>query len=228
MTEQLESIVVPSASVAQYCVIWLHGLGADGNDFEPVIPSLGLRHRDSVRFIFPHAPQRAITINGGMVMRGWYDITGMEIVRDEDAKGVTESAALVAELIEAQIEDGIDPENIILAGFSQGGAIALHVGLRYPKRLGGIIALSTYLPMADSLQGEASEANRDIPMYMAHGLYDPVLPLPLGEASRERLGRLGYTVDWHTYPMPHSVLPQQLIDIGRFINNTLQRNAPAR
>ncbi len=217
MIQNLEYIQRQNGNDPDYAVIWLHGLGADGYDFEPIVPALKMPATPVVRFVFPHAPMRPVTINGGMVMRAWYDITGMELVRNEDADGVEESAAQVRALIAEQNRDGIPAERIILAGFSQGGAIALHAGLRYPEALAGIMALSTYVPLKERLADDADPANRTIPIFMAHGTYDPVIPLALGEASRKLLQELGYAVEWRTYPMQHAVNPEEIDHIGHWL-----------
>jgi len=200
-----------------WSVIWLHGLGADGHDFEPVAPQLGFKDAPAVRFIFPHAPVRAITINGGMSMRGWYDIKGMAFDREEDREGLEDSASIVRQLIELENKAGIATEKIVLAGFSQGGAIALFAGLRLPERLAGILALSTYLPDADSMEEERSAASIDVPIFMAHGIADPVIPVALAEHSHGILEKMGYHVEWQTYPMPHSVSAEEIGDIARFL-----------
>jgi phospholipase/carboxylesterase len=217
----LDYIEKVSGDNPRYTIIWMHGLGADGHDFEGIVPALNLPKDSPVRFIFPHAPTRPITINGGMVMRGWYDITGLEIVRHEDAEGLQQSAALVSDLIQKENERGIDSERIFLAGFSQGGAVALYMGLRYPTRLAGIIALSTYLPLSGQTRAEATDANRDIPIFMAHGLLDPVLVTPLGETSMQMLKELGYEVEWHTYTIQHTVCDQEIVDLSRWLHREL-------
>ena len=202
-----------------WAVIWLHGLGADGHDFEPVAPQLGFSDSPAIRFIFPHAPIRPITINGGMEMRGWYDIKGMAFDREEDRSGLEDSTRIVGELIEQENRRGIATDHILIAGFSQGGAIALFAGLRLPQKLAGIIALSTYLPDAQSTASESSEENRDTPIFMAHGSADPVIPLTLAEHSRGLLGQMSYAVEWKTYPMQHSVSAEEISDIAQFIRS---------
>ncbi len=205
-------------------VIWLHGLGADGHDFESIVPQLGLPSNLPLRFVFPHAPQRPITINGGMVMRGWYDIVDLDDLDSRaDAQGVQESAQIVTQLIASEVDaHGIAESKIVLAGFSQGGVIALHTGLRHPRRLAGIMALSTYLTMADKLKSEASDANRDLPIFMAHGTHDPVIPIALAEKSREVLTELGWQPEWEAYPMPHAVHPDEINKIGLWLRRVLQ------
>jgi phospholipase/carboxylesterase len=194
-------------------VIWLHGLGADGHDFEPIVPELELAK--PVRFVFPHAPIRPVTINQGMRMRAWYDIFQFG-GGPEDEAGIRASQKLVENLIAA--EKG---RNIVLAGFSQGGAIVLQTGLRHPQRVAGVLALSTYLPLAASLEQEASPANRNTPIFMAHGQFDDIIPLRRAEQSRDALTGLGYDVEWHTYPMPHSVCAPEIGDISRFLAKIL-------
>ena len=196
-------------------MLWLHGLGADGHDFEPIVPELGLRF--PVRFVFPHAPVRPVTINGGMAMRAWYDILGFDRGAREDAAGIRASAAAVVALVDREIERGMAPERIVLAGFSQGGAIALHTALREPRPLAGVLALSTYLPLAATLASERSAANARVPIFMAHGTGDTVLPLSLAETSRAALQALGYAVEWHTYPMAHSVSIEEISAIGAWL-----------
>ena len=200
-------------------VIWMHGLGADGHDFEPIVDELELPPRP-IRFIFPHAPRRPVTINGGMMMRAWYDISDAAI-RREDASGVRQSQAIVEQLITGELARGVASTDIVLAGFSQGGAIALHTGLRHAARLAGVMALSTYLPLADTLAEEASAANRDLPIFMAHGKHDPVVVPARASSSRDTLQGLGYAVQWQEYPMPHAVCPQEIVDISRWLCTVL-------
>jgi phospholipase/carboxylesterase len=197
----------------RYAVIWLHGLGADGNDFAPIVPELVAPAWPALRFVFPHAPVRPITINGGMAMRAWYDISGLEIAQRQDEAGIRASMVLLDELIAREVARGIPAQNIFLAGFSQGGAIVLCGGIRHAQRLGGIIALSTYLPMAEKTDAEASAANRATPIFMAHGMLDPTISHALGEMSRAYLVQRGYAVDWHTYPMAHQVCAQEIADL---------------
>jgi phospholipase/carboxylesterase len=201
----------------KHAVIWLHGLGADGNDFAPIVPELVDRAWPALRFVFPHAPVRPITINNGMPMRAWYDISGMEIAQRQDEKGIRESIVQLDELLARENTRGIATENILVAGFSQGGAIALAGGVRHAQRLGGIVALSTYLPMAEKTDAEASAANRDVPIFMAHGMLDPTVSHALGEMSRDYLKQRGYTVDWHAYPMAHQVCMEEIADLRRWI-----------
>jgi phospholipase/carboxylesterase len=199
----------------ELAIIWLHGLGADGHDFEPIVPELDLPF--PARFVFPHAPVRPITVNGGMEMRGWYDIFGFGVNVREDAAGIRASAAAVTRLIDREIERGLTASQIVLAGFSQGGAIALHTALREPRSLGGVLALSTYLPVGDTLAAERSAANAGVPIFMAHGSADPLLPLALAEGTRRTLEGLGYAVDWHVYAMPHSVCVEEIAAIAAWL-----------
>ena len=211
----MEAIQIETGTNPQAAVIWLHGLGADGHDFEPIVPELELEK--PVRFVFPHAPIRPVTINNGMRMRAWYDIYQFGGGREDEA-GLRASQKLVEELIRAQ---GMPANKIVLAGFSQGGAIVLQAGLRQAERLAGIMALSCYLPIAASVAAERSEANKDVPIFMAHGRYDDVIPVQRAQQSREFLEKLGYAVDWHEYPMPHSVCPQEIGDISAFLAKVL-------
>lgn len=206
----------PTASV-----VWLHGLGADGHDFEPIVPELALPPNLSVRFIFPHAPYRPVTINSGYVMRAWYDITEIAIDADQDAVGIRDSEARLHALIAREQNRGIAPERIVLAGFSQGGAMALHTGLRYPQPLAGVLALSTYLPLHDLIHDELHRGNLGVPIFMAHGTADDVVPFALGEASYHLLKALGARIEWHSYPMHHAVTPQEIADIGRWLQAVL-------
>ena len=210
----MEAIEIETGPNPAASVIWLHGLGADGHDFEPIVPELALAK--PVRFVFPHAPIRPVTINQGMRMRAWYDIFQFG-GGPEDEAGIRASQKIVEALIGA--EKG---KKIVLAGFSQGGAIVLQAALRHAKALAGVLALSTYLPLAAKVQAEASSANRAIPIFMAHGQYDEIIPLDRAEASRDALQRLGYAVEWHAYPMPHSVCAPEIADISRFLNRVLQ------
>lgn len=213
---ELETSPQPSAAV-----IWLHGLGADGNDFVPIVPELDLAGCPGIRFVFPSAPSMAVTVNGGYVMPAWYDILGRDLVAREDANGIQASASAIVKLIEREASRGIAYENIVLAGFSQGCAMALQVGLRFPKKLAGIMALSGYLPLATSLPIEKHTANQNTPIFMAHGEYDPVVVLERAQASCALLEKLGYSVDWNEYPMEHSVNHAELVDISRFLKQVL-------
>jgi len=212
----MDAIRIETGANPQAAVIWLHGLGADGHDFEPIVPELELAQ--PVRFVFPHAPVRPVTINQGMRMRAWYDIFQFG-GGPEDEAGVRASQQLVEGLIAEEKKRGI--AKVVLAGFSQGGAIVLHTALRHPEPLAGVLALSTYLPLAASLEGERTPANAALPIFMAHGRYDDIIPLPRAEQSRQALERLGYAVEWRAYPMPHSVCPQEIADISAFLGRVL-------
>ncbi len=219
----LDSIEIETAKDPAASIIWLHGLGADGNDFAPIVPEIRLP-RLAIRFVFPHAPVQPVTINGGMRMRAWYDIAD-GANRREDERGVRASQALIETLIGREKERGTAARRLVLAGFSQGGAIALQTGLRHPERIAGIMALSAYVPVAEELSAEASPANRDVPIFMAHGSYDPVIPLAQAERSRKLLESLGYPVEWREYGMPHSVCPEELADIGAWLVKVLGTGA---
>ena len=227
MAETLEHIALETGKNPQYSIIWLHGLGADGQDFVPIAEDMQLPL--TVRYIFPHAPRRPVTINGGFVMRAWYDIanndlsTGLRtgIDSQQDETGIRASQADVEALIEQEVERGINPAHIFLAGFSQGGAIALHTALRQNMPLAGVLALSTYLPLASRAQTESTQSSRQTPIFMAHGKYDPIVPYALGLASGEHLKSLGYKVEWHEYPMQHSVTEQEVRDIERWISEKM-------
>ncbi|MNI51926.1 Carboxylesterase 2 [compost metagenome] len=197
-------------------------MGADGNDFAPIVPELDLPAGLGVRFVFPNAPVQRVTINNGMAMRSWYDILVMDLVRVEDAKGIRASEAAVHKLIARENARGIPTSNIVLAGFSQGSAMTLHTGLRLPEKLAGMMALSGYLPLVDTAEAERNTANNATPIFMAHGQYDPVVSLARAEASLTELKRLGYDVRWHTYPMPHSVCAEEVRDISAFLSDVLR------
>jgi len=218
--EQLKTIEI-NVKDPRYSVIWLHGLGADGNDFEPIVAELNFTNKNKTRFIFPHAPTMAVTVNNGMVMPAWYDIVAPRIDSEQDEEGIRYSASQINQLIELELSRGIESKNIILAGFSQGGAIALHTGLRFNKPLAGIVALSTYLLLDTFVSAEANAANNAIPIFYAHGSNDPVIPLALAEMSTTFLKKLGYKIDWHSYPMEHSVIPQEIDDISTWLDKTL-------
>ncbi len=213
---ELETATNPNAAV-----IWLHGLGADGNDFVPIIPELRLEGCPGIRFVFPSAPSMPVTVNGGYVMPAWYDIVGRNLMDQEDATGIHRSATSIVELIEREASRGIAYENIVLAGFSQGCAMALHIGLRFPHKLAGIIALSGYLPLAMSLITEKHSANQNTPIFMGHGMYDSVVVPERAEASYAALEKMGYQVNWNEYPMEHSVNREELMDISRFLQSVL-------
>ena len=218
MSALLEALEIETGPSPRAAVIWLHGLGADGHDFEPIVPELGMPAAPAVRFVFPHAPLQPVAINRGAVMRAWYDVTGDG---RQDAEGIRASQVRVEALIARERARGIAARSIVLAGFSQGGAMALQTGLRHPERLAGILALSAYLPLPETLEGEVSQANRDVPIFMAHGTEDPVIPLSWAMRSRDRLIALGYAVEWHEYPMPHSVCAEEIADIGRWLRAVL-------
>jgi len=219
MNELLETIELETGKQPTTSVIWLHGLGADGHDFEAIVPELDLPPV-SIRFVFPHAPMQPVTINAGLVMRAWYDVRDAEIRREDEA-GVRASQARVEALIAREKERGTSPNRLLLAGFSQGGAIALHTGLRHPERLAGIMALSCYLPLADQLPTEAHTANRGVPLFMAHGTEDPIVAMARASESRELLEREGYALEWHEYRMPHSVCQEEIRDISTWIQRVL-------
>ena len=221
MSDLLECIELPPAGEADAAVIWLHGLGADGHDFPPIVPELQLPADHGIRFLFPHAPTRPVTINGGMVMRAWYDILSMDFERRADEAGVRASAEALAALIARERERGVPSERIVLAGFSQGGAIALHEGLRHPERLGGIIALSTYLACDGDLEGERTAANQDVPIFQAQGTHDPMVQHERGTAARDRLLGLGYGIEWHEYPMMHQVCLEEIQALGTWLRGRL-------
>ena len=215
---ELETAPNPTCSV-----IWLHGLGADGNDFVSIIPELHLPENPAIRFIFPSAPSMPITVNGGYVMPAWYDIVGRNLMDQEDGEGIKRSAKSVIELIEKEVQRGIAYQNIVLAGFSQGCAMALYIGLRLPHQLAGILALSGYLPLAMSLKLEKHSSNQSTPIFMAHGTYDPVVALDRAQASYALLEKSGYQIDWNEYPMEHSVNHEELSDISRFLQTVLPK-----
>jgi len=221
----LDCIEIETAKSPQWAVVWLHGLGADGHDFEPIVPELVRKDWPAIRFVFPHAPVRPVTINGGMRMRAWYDILGQEIANRQDEGGIRASIGLVDQIIERETLRGVPSERIFLAGFSQGGAITLAGGTRHPKRLAGLIALSTYLPLADRSQPELAAANRKTPIWMGHGTLDPVIPHALGQMSCDWLRRAGYEVELHSYPMPHSVSPEEIRDLSDWLGALWTRAA---
>ena len=221
MTTLLPHIETTTGDNPDAAVIWLHGLGADGNDFAAIVPELDLSGCPPIRFVFPHAPSMPVTMNGGYVMPAWYDILGDDMPKREDEAGIRRSAQALEALIAREVGRGIASERIVLAGFSQGCAMVLHTGLRHPSRLAGIMALSGYLPLASQLGAQASDANRSLPIYMAHGTADPMVAISRAEASRDALLALGYPVQWHSYPMQHSVHPNELHDIGLFLQSVL-------
>ena len=226
MTTLLPRIELESGPNPTAAVIWLHGLGADGNDFAGLVPELDLDDCPPIRFVFPHAPSIPVTLNGGYIMPAWYDILGSNLVDRQDAAGIQKSEQAIKALIENEVARGIRYERIVLAGFSQGCAMALHTGLRLPHRLAGIMALSGYLPLADRFATERMQANAKTPVFMAHGTQDPVVVLERGEKSRDALAAMGHPVQWHTYPMQHAVHPREIADIAAFLKQVLKDAAP--
>ncbi len=221
MAESADAVIIEPASTHRASVIWLHGLGANGHDFEPIVPELRLPLDSGIRFIFPHAPVRAVTINGGMRMRAWYDIRNVDLRRNEDAESIEDSRRMIDAFIDAEITAGIPSQKIILAGFSQGGAITLYAGLRCPHKLGGLLVLSSYLPLPEKLAAGKSVANMGTPVLMCHGEYDPVIPVSAGLDSCQFLKKAGYNVDWRDYRMEHSVCMEEVRDISRWLQQTL-------
>ena len=217
----LECVEILTGPNPTHSVVWLHGLGADGNDFAPIVPELRLPKSIAVRFVFPHAPVQPVTINGGMAMRSWYDILVPNLVRIEDEKGIRQSELSVNALIQREVARGIPTENIVLAGFSQGCAMTLHTGLRAPYKLAGLMALSGYLPLMNMADKDRHGANAQTPVFMAHGSFDPVVVIERAEASHQKLTSLGYAVQWHTYPMQHSVCPEEIQDMSAFLKTVL-------
>jgi phospholipase/carboxylesterase len=220
-TDLLETVEVETGPAVRAAVVWMHGLGADGHDFPPLVPELGLPGSLPVRFVFPHAPLRPVTINRGAVMRAWYDVREAGGQRQEDEPGVRQSQARIEALIARERARGVPAGRLVLAGFSQGGAMALHTGLRHPARLAGILALSAFLPLPGALAAEASPANRDVPIFMGHGTLDPLIPLARARRSRDALLEAGYRVDWREYRMPHAVCPEEVADIAAWLRAVL-------
>lgn len=212
-----EAVIVESKSEHKATIIWLHGLGADGHDFEPIVPQLRLDDELGIRFIFPHAPIMPVTINGGMQMRAWYDIKSADLTQREDLATTKASAETIKRFIEAEIDSGIASEKIIIAGFSQGGAISLYTGLRFDKPLAGILALSTYLPIKDSTESELHENNKSTPIMQMHGQFDPIIPMTTAKQSFDYMKQLGLDIEWKDYRMEHSVAPEQIRDITEWI-----------
>jgi len=217
----LDTLEIETGPSPQRTVIVLHGLGDSGHGFAPIAEELDLSALGAVRFVLPHAPERPVTVNGGYVMRAWYDILGTDLARREDEAGLRESQTLIEELIAAEKARGVPASHIVLVGFSQGCAMALLTGLRHPERLAGVAGLSGYLPLAASTATERSAANRDVPLFLAHGTQDPVVALARGVASRDALAALGYPIEWHDYPMPHSVCAQEIGDLNRWLLRVL-------
>ena len=222
MTEMpLTTVEIEPKGAARSSVIWMHGLGADARDFEPIVPELHLPDGLGIRFVFPNAPIRPVTVNGGMRMRAWYDVLSMDLPRQEDPDGVYASERAIHELLEREKRRGIPAERIVLAGFSQGGAMALHTGLRYPERLAGILALSCYIPLASKLNSERRLANQQTPIFMAHGDYDAIIPMRYGQQGAESLENLGYKVAWQDYGMGHEVCWEEIRDIAKWLEQVL-------
>jgi phospholipase/carboxylesterase len=217
----LEVVEVSTGPNPTAAVIWLHGLGADGHDFEPVVPQLMWPGAPAVRFVFPHAPVRPVTLNGGMAMRAWYDIVSLSGDRDHDQKGIADSVNSAAALVEQERQRGIAPDRIVLAGFSQGGAIAVQLAIRYPETLAGLVALSTYLLLEHRLDDDRNPANLKLPVFVGHGTADPMVPFFLGEHLTDRLRRMGHPVESHSYPMPHAVCPEEIADLSAWLRKTL-------
>ncbi|MBT8049457.1 MAG: alpha/beta fold hydrolase [Xanthomonadales bacterium] len=218
---RLDTVEIVTGPAPDAAVIWLHGLGADGHDFEPIVPQLLWPGAPDIRFVFPHAPVRPVTINGGMQMRAWYDIVEMSLNRDQDQQGIAQSIEQSTALIERERRRGIDPSRIVLAGFSQGGAISVQAALRYPETLAGLVALSTYLLNDSELENNRHEANRELPVFVGHGTADPMVPCMLGEQVTGRLRGLGHAVEWHSYPMMHAVCPQEINDLAKWLQKCL-------
>lgn len=214
-------VIIEPKAKHQSSVIWLHGLGADGNDFEPIVPELRLPESLGIRFIFPHAPVRPVSINGGLSMRAWYDIRNVDLTRQEDEASIRQSHQFVEELIAAEVASGIPHGRIVLAGFSQGGAMTLFTGLRQSEPLAGLLALSTYLPLPEQLVNEAQELARKSPIMMMHGSFDGVIPVTTAQASRDALSKMGYSIDWKEYPMQHSLYPEQIGHISSWLQERL-------
>ena len=221
MTTLLETVEVETGAKPMASILWLHGLGADGHDFEPIVPELAVGLAMPVRFVFPHAPVRPVTINNGYRMRAWYDIAGFDRGALQDEVGIRGSDAAVRALIRRENERGIATSRIVLAGFSQGGAMALFTGLRYPEKLAGIIGLSCYLVLASTIDAERQAANQGNSIFMAHGSSDPVVDVRLGEEARKAAEARDYAVEWHTYPMPHAVCPEEIRDIAAWLKKVL-------
>jgi phospholipase/carboxylesterase len=213
----LETVESTTGSPVSGSVIWLHGLGADGHDFEAIVPDLRVSHGE-LRFVFPHAPVRPVTINGGIPMRAWFDVISLERGRQQDERGIRAAEGQVHALIRRENERGIPTGRIVLAGFSQGGAVALHTGVRYAERLAGLIGLSTYMPLEWTVDAEAHEANRQTPVFMAHGSYDPLVQPVLGSGTRDLLRERDYSVEWRTYPIPHAVCAEEVAHIGAWMS----------
>jgi len=222
--ELLECVVTETGPDPDHAVIWLHGLGADGNDFAPIVPQLRCAQTRAVRFVFPHAPVRPVTVNGGMRMRAWYDIMGFEIARDQDSEGIADSLRQLEGLIQHQLDGGISPEKLLLAGFSQGGAVALRSALGREQRLAGAVALSCYLLEGATLGDWLTPAGRKTPVFMAHGTHDPIVPVALGRDAAQKLAEQRVQVAWSEWPMQHAVCPEEVAALDRWIDDRLSGN----
>ncbi len=218
-----ETVEVGGGETPDGTVIWLHGLGADGHDFEPIVPELKLGDHANIRFVFPHAPLRPVTINGGMSMRAWYDVISLDRSGPQDETGIRESAASLLQLIEREKARGVDTNRIVIAGFSQGGAIAMHTAMRFPDRLAGLMALSTWMPLASMIDDEVvknpQSQPRELPVLMVHGCFDPILPIAAGQHARGIMQQAGFTVQWHEYPMAHAVCAEEIAEIRSWLVN---------
>jgi phospholipase/carboxylesterase len=221
MTTLLETVEVEAGRNPAASIIWLHGLGADGHDFEPVVPELVRPGERALRFVFPHAPVRPVTLNNGYAMRAWYDILGIDRQSQQDEVGIRGSAAAIRALIVRENSRGVATNRIVLAGFSQGGAMAVFTGLRYPQALAGVIGLSCYPVLASTFAAERHAANQQTPIFLAHGTFDPMIDVSLGQEGKKLLETLGYNVEWHTYPMPHAVSPEEIDAIGSWLRRVL-------
>ena len=221
MANQQNAVIIEPNHGHRATVIWLHGLGANGHDFVPIVPELHIPQSLGVRIVFPHAPVRPVTINGGMSMRAWYDVRNTDLRSEEDAASINDSATIIEQYIATEVNAGIHSEKIVLAGFSQGGAMALHTGLRQESRLGGILVLSGYLPLPERFREEVRISNKTVPIMMCHGTFDPVIPASAGKQSHDFLEQEGYMVSWHSYPMEHSVCLEEIQDAGTWLQSIL-------
>lgn len=221
MTKPLESIIVEPPAKADACVIWLHGLGADGYDFVDIISTMSLKEDHNIRFIFPHAPVQAVTINGGVMMPAWFDIFALDLNAKEDEEGVLRAKDALFEIIRQQIKEGISPKRIALVGFSQGGALALYTALHFEEALAGVAGLSTYMPLHTKIATSKIPANQTIPLFLAHGLMDPIVPYWMGQRSLACLQGAGYNPEWHAYPIAHTVYLPECQDLGRWLLRVL-------
>jgi len=221
LATRLPSIISNPNTPIRSCVIWLHGLGASGDDFAPIVPELDIQDELGIRFVFPHAPNIPVSVNAGAVMPAWYDIHDTDIMQRADAAGIEHSSSIIREMINDEIACGIDPSRIVIAGFSQGGVIAINSGLHFAQTLGGIMALSTYVPMRDSLPNAATSGHAELPIFYAHGDLDPVIPIEYAESSREFLEQAGYRVEWHSHPMDHAVCAKEILQIKQWLSKVL-------